>query len=321
MSILVVTNKTDTPSDEVINHLVKMKENVFRLNTEDICQSVDFELGIDQDQFIGSFVTNIRSIDFKDIKSVFYRRPELPELPGLNEIHRNFIRGEIAAFINWLWVALRGRFWMNRPNQLRIADSKIDQLYVAPSFGFEIPRTIITNKEEKVREFYKQCEGRMINKVLSNGLVMKENVPYHVYTNRVTESILNKLGAVSMVPCLFQERIEKKFELRITVVGRKIYASEIHSQLSPRTKDDWRRYDLDNTPHKIHTLPKRVEKSCLKLMDYYNLAYGAIDMIVTPDDRYVFLEINPNGQWLWIEYLTKMPISKEIATILAKSDF
>ena len=140
-----------------------------------------------------------------------------------------------------------------------------------------------------------------------------------IYTHRVEEEHLQNLEGVRHVPCMFQERVEKKFELRITVVGKQIFTAEIHSQLSPRTRDDWRRYDLQNTPHRVHDLPPAIAESCFNLLSHYQLNFGAIDMIVTPDDRYVFLELNPNGQWLWIEHLTHMPITAAIADMLIRA--
>lgn len=117
---------------------------------------------------------------------------------------------------------------------------------------------------------------------------------------------------------MFQELIEKAFEVRVTVVGKQVFATEIHSQQSQRTKDDWRRYDLENTPHKEHVLPSEIESACLNLTRHYSLAFAAIDIIVTPKGKYVFLEINPNGQWLLLEKLTGQPISEALAQMLVR---
>jgi glutathione synthase/RimK-type ligase-like ATP-grasp enzyme len=111
--------------------------------------------------------------------------------------------------------------------------------------------------------------------------------------------------------------VPKRVELRITVVGDQVFAAEIHSQKAKRTRIDWRRYDLAHTPHYPHTLPDEVRRSCVELVRRLGLCYGAIDMVLTPDGRYVFLEINPNGQFLWIEQLTGMPISDAICDLLA----
>jgi hypothetical protein len=86
-----------------------------------------------------------------------------------------------------------------------------------------------------------------------------------IYTNRVKREDLSKLESVKVAPCIFQEYIAKKVELRITVVGHKVFATEIHSQNSDRSRDDWRRFDFENTPYNVHKLPAGLEEQCRQL--------------------------------------------------------
>ncbi|HWN70612.1 MAG TPA: hypothetical protein VNM90_23390, partial [Haliangium sp.] len=117
-------------------------------------------------------------------------------------------------------------------------------------------------------------------------------------------------------PVLFQARVPKQVELRITVAGESVLAAEIHSQSTKRTQIDWRHYDQGHTPYRAHALPDEIRRACLALVARLGLRFGAIDMIVTPDDRYVFLEINPSGQWMWIENETGLPISDAVCDTL-----
>jgi len=119
-----------------------------------------------------------------------------------------------------------------------------------------------------------------------------------------------------LCPLIVQVYVEKAVELRVTVVGSDVFAAEIHSQATQRTKIDWRRYDEGNTPHFEHTLPDKVSKLCLAMTHSLGLVYSAIDLILTPDGRYIFLELNPNGQYQWIEHLTGLPITDRIARLL-----
>lgn len=319
MNILIITNKSDIPSNAVIEAIEAHGDEVFRLNTDDLCKDIDIEINVQGNHLNGVLNHGERSIDLTNIKSVFYRRPQIPQLDHIeNDAARVFIEGEMSAFINWLCQTLPC-FWISHPNVTRRAESKIDQLRIVPHFGFEIPKTLITNKPDRVREFYQKCSGQIINNVLAKGMIEVDGTTFGIYTHRVEKEHLEHLDLVKYVPCVFQERIEKDFELRITVVGKEIFAAEIHSQLSLKTRDDWRRYDIENTPHKIHNLPDGVKESCLRLLAHYALNFGAIDMIVTPEGRYVFLEINPNGQWLWIERLTGLPITEAIANMLIRA--
>ena len=121
-----------------------------------------------------------------------------------------------------------------------------------------------------------------------------------------------------VAPLVIQEYVPKSLEVRATVVGSQVFAAAIHSQQSQRARHDWRHYDFDKTPHEAHTLPEGVSSLCIQLVQSLSLNFGAIDLVLTPDGRYVFLEINPSGQWLWIEELTDLPIGDAIADCLLR---
>ncbi len=125
-----------------------------------------------------------------------------------------------------------------------------------------------------------------------------------------------RTSALRSCPVIVQEQIPWRVELRVTVVGDQIFACEIHSQISNHARLDWRRYDTGATPHLVHELPGEIADRCVALTHRLGLRYGAVDLILTPDGRYVFLEINPNGQWLWIENLTGLPISQAVCDLL-----
>jgi glutathione synthase/RimK-type ligase-like ATP-grasp enzyme len=121
-------------------------------------------------------------------------------------------------------------------------------------------------------------------------------------------------------PVILQPYIDKAYEVRATVIGEKVFAAAIFSQSSTRTTYDWRRYNVKHTPHKPFKLSPEVEERCISMVRHLGLVFGAIDLICTPDNRFVFLEINPNGQWAWIEILTGLPIGDAIADWLVDSD-
>jgi len=113
--------------------------------------------------------------------------------------------------------------------------------------------------------------------------------------------------------------VSKRSEMRVTVVGHRVLAAEIGSQESRATRYDWRHYDDDTVPYRAYRLPPSVEARCVELLGALNLSFGAIDLIRTPDDEFVFLEINPNGQWAWIEEAAGLPIGDAIARWLART--
>ncbi len=189
---------------------------------------------------------------------------------------------------------------------------------MAKSLGLKIPPTLVTNNPEKAKEFclnYKE----VITKVIGPPVVEAKGGFYSFSTVVVGEKDTANLDYVKFAPTLLQAYIPKKIEVRITVVGNRVFTCEIDSQVSEKSKVDWRLYDQDNPiPHKQGKLPQEIEDRITKMVKFLGLSFGAIDMIVTPEDEYVFLEINPNGQWGWIEHLTGMSISKAVADFLVK---
>ncbi len=317
MDVLIVTNKTDFPCDEVVRKIESKGGSVFRFNTEDFCTEIGATLRIEQCGLSGEIHSSLRKLNLRDLKSVFFRRPLRSSALELDPASREVVEGERNAFQLWLWEGLPC-FWVSRPSAIRRAESKIDQLRIAPSLGFAIPKTLITTDPAAALEFYRECGGQVVNKVLAKGVVKSNGKSLGLYTHRLTEDDLKRPDSISLLPCVFQEYVEKKVEVRVTVVGQKVFAAEIHSQASERTRDDWRKYDFPNTPYLPHALPSEVGERCVELVRHYGLAYGAIDLVLTPQGEYVFLEINPNGQWLWVEKLTGLPIADEIASMLLR---
>jgi len=138
-----------------------------------------------------------------------------------------------------------------------------------------------------------------------------------VYTTTLEDDDLASDLSLSMCPAIYQEYVEKAYELRVTVVGEEAFACAIHSQESEQTQVDWRRYDFDNTPHEPYDLDPDLKAKCVEIVGRFGLRFSAMDLIVRPDGKVFFLELNPNGQWGWIEELTGLPITKALADLLS----
>jgi len=317
--ILIVTNKLDPHADAVIGHLKSKGVGFARFNTEDFPQKITFTWQGTDSAIEGVLQLPLgRKIGLSQITSCWYRRPVNPTISGeiIAQQAKQFAEEEANFLLTGLWTYLAGCFWINYPLKIRQAESKINNLKLAAEIGFLIPRTLITNVPREAKDFFHHCQGKVINKVLGKGQVEYLKDYYFIYAHKVLPQDLEKMGSVAYTPTLFQEYIPKKVEIRVTVVGEKIFSCEIHSQNSEKTIDDWRHYDLENVKHLVHQLPKSIERLCLKIMERLDLNFATFDFILTPEDKYVFLELNPNGQWLWIEQLAGLPISQTIADLL-----
>ncbi|MGH9524289.1 MAG: hypothetical protein ACRD3E_17330, partial [Terriglobales bacterium] len=191
-------------------------------------------------------------------------------------------------------------------------------LAVAAGLGFTIPRTVVTNQPSRAIEFYNENGGHIVSKNAEGLRVERNGETRRVFTYPVRRRDLANYQAVCQAPVVFQERIPKKIELRVTVVGRKVFAAGIASQNARQLQHDWRHYhDFGGDQYySVYDLPPKIEQLCVRVVEELGLCCGALDLIVTPDNEYVFLEINPNGQWAWIEDFTGMPIADAICDLL-----
>jgi glutathione synthase/RimK-type ligase-like ATP-grasp enzyme len=263
-----------------------------------------------------------KMFDLSRITAAWDRRPRAPKAHETitDSLIRHHVEQESAAFLSDLWHTL-DCLWLPATNSKVLrAQHKASQLQVAAALGFVIPPTLITNNPQDLLAFYRQHNGQIVSKAFYHATLQCEQrakrPPYGMFAKPVGSRDVGYADTVRYLPTIFQAYVPKEVELRITVVGQQVFAVAIHSQQTRHTRHDWRRYDLAHTPHKPHDLPEQVRGLCLQLVEQLGLCYGAIDMVLTPDGRYVFLEVNPSGQYLWLEKLTGLPISDAICDLL-----
>jgi glutathione synthase/RimK-type ligase-like ATP-grasp enzyme len=316
--IIIVTNRQDYTADFLILELQKRQVDYVRFNTEDFPQYVQVAWQIDNTGLDGYFLFPKMRVDLKDIHSVWYRRP-VPPVPSPeidDSIAQEFVLAESQASLDGVWRTL-DCFWVSRPDNLRRAEVKLYQLKVAAQLGFCLWPTILTNDPQYAKTFYQDQDGKIVYKPLRRGRLVREETVSLIYTNPVGRSEAKNLDRVKYAPSLFQRYVPKRVEIRVTVIGHKAFAVEIHSQDYDDTQHDWRRGDTARFSHEPHSLPVEVESKCVALVKLLGLAFGAIDLVLTPEGEYVFLEINPNGQWAWIQQLRpEIPLRETLADIL-----
>lgn len=346
--LLIVSSLFEPNVNHIVKHLDERGVRWFRFNTESfplLCQArVQF---FDRETAYSQLTIDGCTIDSRDISTVWYRRQSEPLLAkGLGEKDKEFVRLECLGYFNALYRCLDHCRWVNSWVHERRASDKSTQLTVARSVGLMIPRTVVTNDPQAVHELMEECSGRVIFKPLI-GLVTGRSPEYGaqlnaafegkfafppaceeatdkdrrvVFTQMLTIEKLDELGALPACPAIFQECIEKEVELRITIVGEELFTAAIHSQEHPETRVDFRRFalfpDYNTVRHSVFELPKDVSEKLLRLMRELGLRFGCVDMILTPRGEYVFLEVNPSGQWGWIEEMTGLPITRALVELL-----
>jgi glutathione synthase/RimK-type ligase-like ATP-grasp enzyme len=317
--ILILTGDTDPHADLVIEALRQRGAEWVRFNPARFPSGAEIAFSCTAAGQVRSLLrAGEETVDLDRVTAVWYRRPEPPEPhaeitdPGMRE----YVTEECRFTLNDLWETLDCRWVPALPSVIRRAEFKAAQLKVAGTLGFELPPTLLTNSPEALLEFYRRHDTDVISKLAGPSFIASFGDQLVRYTDVVSRRDIGYARSVRYCPVLFQAYVPKRVELRVTVVGQTVLAAEIHSQASNHTRHDWRRYDWYQTTYLPHELPREVERRCLELVERLGLSYGAIDLVLTPDDRYVFLEINPNGQYLWIENETGLPISAAVCDLL-----
>jgi glutathione synthase/RimK-type ligase-like ATP-grasp enzyme len=206
---------------------------------------------------------------------------------------------------------------MSSPMALDSARDKLHQLRVAKKIGFTVPPTVITNSLDSIREL-RSKHPKIIYKAFDGGSLYLGSEQC-VYTTLLGDEHFEEDQRESLFVCpgIFQAYQEKEYELRVTVVRDKVFAVRIDSQSDATTTIDWRQGEFLSVAHTLIDLDKECHEKCVQLLQELSLQFGAIDLIRTTGGEYVFLEINANGQWAWLQGLTDAPISECIAQTLA----
>lgn len=316
-TVLVLTQQLDSHADLVLRELNRRHARVIRFNTADFPQRATLVAHHTTDGiWEGELRVDQHTLSLQDITSIWYRRPTPFETdPALPPAAQQFAQAEARMAIGGVLRSLSCQ-WINHPEKIVTADYKPYQLDVARTCGLETPATLLTNSAFAARQFFAEHPGGIIYKTLSGALVFSESgEPLSIYTSRISLHDLEQEDCLRQTACLFQEEIPKELELRITVMGERVFAAEIFSQHSPRTQVDFRQAYAD-LRYGIHTLPQTIHDRCLTLTKALGLTFAAIDMVLTPDHRYVFLELNSSGQWAWIEQATGLPLCETLVDLL-----
>ena len=317
--ILILTNSSDGHSDVVTDSLRSKGIKFVRFDTDTFPLKVGTALHFSNSTEKSYLQVGQDRLDLARVCCVWYRRPVPPSLSEIDDVeNRKFATSESSHVLKALWHLLGHCFWVNPYESTGIAEYKPYQLSVARKIGLRIPRTLMTNDPAEALAFFDHCDGNVVYKTFTPSFrENKDGRPLGIYTTRVRrEDIESRALAIRLAPCIFQEYVPKSIELRVTVMGQAIFTAQIDSQKSARARDDWRRYDCDRSLYKPYELPAKVENKIRELMSQLHLVFGCIDLIVTPDQDFVFLEINPNGQWYWVEMLTGMRMLESFTNLL-----
>lgn len=314
MTILLITNRSDITTDVLVSRLQEREIPYFRLNTELFPSQLSIH--IKYDPHFSGFLYDKHSrerLEFREIRSVYYRRP-FPPNPRVD--CEDIEKGQFA--LRESYQALSGMFgnlkcfWVSRPASIIYAENKVTQLEVAKQIGFAVPRTVISSSADEIIDFIKSLDYQAVVKPVKSGFVGSSHL---IFTTLLDPTPIEP-ERLSVIPSIYQEFIKKQYDIRVTVVGDRVFPVEIHSQVDVESRIDWRESPNPLMVQREHLLPGVVAERCVRIVKHFGLSFGAIDLAVTEAGEYFFLEINPNGQWAWIERRTTYKLSDAIIDLL-----
>lgn len=299
--LLVLTNSEDATADYLLSRLTEASVRFVRIDTDSALErlAVSYEPGNPSLRIDGCWY------EPTSFSNVWYRRPErlmsdrIPDTP-----EGKFVLDEWSESLEGFFAHIPRDRWMNHPAKNSLSSRKLEQLTTAQRVGFTIPDTIATQDSAILRRFFREHNGSVIVKPLGRAYIERPDGECDsiIFTNPVRECDLENLNDLAQCPTLFQQSVRKISDVRITVVDNQIHAVELTAKDGDgRQRCDIRRNNMMDVAYRAISLPNEVTNALQQLVSYYGLRFAAIDMAVGEDDQWYFFEVNPNGQWAWLD--------------------
>jgi len=316
--LLTITNSGDVTADYLLERLAEESIPFVRFDTDTVLKNVSFayEPGQPRVQIEGDWHRP------EDFSTVWYRRPEklVSHISGSQGPEAACSLDEWSESLEGFFAHIPSSRWINYPAANALASRKLEQLTSVQQFGFKIPESIVTQDPETLRSFFRRHQGEIIVKPMGRAYIERpdEASDTVIFTNQVNASELDDLADLCECPTLFQQEIRKVSDVRITVVDSDVHAFELMANDdSGRQRCDIRRNNMADVEYRKISLPKNVSSAVHELMAFYRLRFAAIDMAVADDGTWYFFEVNPNGQWAWLDLCGVADIYKSFVQSIA----
>lgn len=289
--------------------------------------NTSFELGFSTNASQLTLADDV-AVDLRDVRSIWHRRDALNAFESLQEKSDEPFPSDMLKHLRSENIEAKEAFYYCIEDGKKILGNfersslnKISMLLAAKKRGIDIPVTLVTNRKSTLLEFMK-ANPRLITKAIQEGydFSLERDGKYEFYLSYTEELDQDFIQSVpeTFFPSLFQEKLDKELDIRVFFLDGKCYAMAIFSQLDDQTNVDFRKYNKKvnnrNVPYK---LPDGLEEQISLLMKDLVLNTGSIDIIKTKNGRFVFLEVNPVGQYGMTSIPCNYHLDKKIAEYLA----
>ncbi|WP_299456213.1 MvdC family ATP-grasp ribosomal peptide maturase [uncultured Microscilla sp.] len=319
MKILLLTHSGDFFTiDRVQQALEAIGTHPIRINTDLYPEEIKVNFHLEAGTPKVFIETPQGTIDTDEVEGVWMRRIWKPRLDKeIQGDFRNICLGESQTVLRNSLLLLDHAIWLDPLEHISRAANKLYQLKLAVKHGLQVPATLITNEAAQALSFYKNKQD-IITKMHDQTDYGMGRSAMQMNTYKVTPEHVEEFESLQYCPMTFQKEIKKACELRVVYVGGEFFTGAIDTSQSAQGGTDWRRSEINEAEWTHFSLPADVRAKLVSFMDELHLSFGALDLIHTPNDEYVFLEVNPLGEWGMLERDLDLPISKAIANTLYK---
>ena len=312
--VIIITNKSDYTADFLIKRLYKRDIKFVRINTEEFPQEIHGTVFINNIKNEISLKSNSWEIIPDYINGIWYRRPIKPSISGLSKQDKEFAERECSEFLLNAWHLLYDKLWINNPTFLIRAERKLVQLQLANDIGFAIPDTIVSNHPADINNFINNYNNDVIVKPISHGDY--DNSSSAIFTNPIGNNKYSLSDeSIKYAPFIVQNRVDKIADIRVNVFGNAIFAFKLIPK-NDYSSLDWRKLEPNQIDYELIEPPSEIRRKINTMVQMLSLSFCVFDFALSRSDNWVFLEINPNGQWAWLEQITKVTMSDFLIDLL-----
>ena len=315
MTVLVLAQDFDRTADHVVRELTVGGVPVLRVDLSWFPQRLSIDAELREGRWTGRLCTPHRQVALEDIRSIWHRSPAAFDLPvGMSTPERVHAHREGKIGLGGVLASLPV-LWANHPGRSADAVYKPLQLAVAAGCGLRVPRTLISNSAAAAHRFADQSATGAVIKMLGAGTIHEDHSRKVSFTHRLTGGDLDDLAGFDVTCHQMQDWVPKSREARVVVIGETLFTVGIHAG-SAASHVDWRS-DHSAVDYERLEPPGEVTAGIGRLMVRLGLVYGALDFVIGPDGSWTFLEINPGGQFGWLQLHTGLPMTATLAGLLA----
>jgi ATP-grasp ribosomal peptide maturase len=317
VTVLILTDEHDLSADRMVGELGRRATDVFRADLAWFPQRLTLDAEFRDGRWRGRLTSPERVVDLTEITGAWYRSPTTFQFPdGLSPTERQHSHNEAKLGLGGVLMTLPIT-WVNHPARAADAAYRPVQMAAASTCGLSVPDTLITNSADAVHRFAKDHDA-VVTKTLGAPAILESGGRRIAFTEFLTPEHLADLRGIEHTAHQFQAWVDKHRECRVTVAGEKVFAVAIDAH-SPAAYVDWRA-DYDALAYEVIEPPDTVSSGIAGLMRQLGLAYGALDFVITPQDEWVFLEINAGGQFGWLEDAVGISVTATLADILTEEN-